>query len=165
VARWRLFEQTLSGDILRAYLRALPDFEDDAALDHAISLAASHPDALTALTFLVGWPNLTAAAKLTLDRASELDGRDYHALNGAAEALTDAHPLAATVIRRLMIDSVLDRAASASYVYSAKNLAACAALDRDVDWTAAAIPPHADYLADLRARHGRKYGFWSLVKS
>ena len=162
--RWRLFEQTLSVDVLRAYLRALPDFEDDAALDRAFAIAAAHPDATAALSFLTTWPNLRAAAKLALDRESEMDGRDYHALNAAAEILADAHPLAATVIRRHMIDSVLERAASPSYGYAAKNLAACAQLAADIDWTASKWPSHAEYLADLIDRHRRKDGFWSRVK-
>ena len=162
--RWQLFEQTLSVDVLRAYLRALPDFEDDAALDRAFGIAAAHPRATTALVFLTTWPHLRAAAKLVLDRESELDGGDYHALNAAAEILADKHPLAATVIRRRMIDSVLKRAASPSYAYAAKNLAACAQLTADIDWTASKWPSHADYVADLIARHGRKDGFWSKVK-
>jgi hypothetical protein len=68
--RWRHFEETLSADVLRAYLRALPDFEDDAALDKAFAHAAGHPSALAALGFLIRWPNLAAAAKLTLDCGS-----------------------------------------------------------------------------------------------
>jgi hypothetical protein len=162
--RWRLFEETLSDDVLRAYLRALPDFEDDAALEKAFAQAAGHPSALTALSFLTMWPNLAAAAKLTLNRASELDGRDYPTLNAAADVLSDAHPLAATVIRRRMIDSILDRAASNAYVHAVKALAACQALAGEIDWLASTWPSHADYLAALWARHGRKSGFWSLVK-
>jgi hypothetical protein len=163
--RWRLFEENLSADVLRAYLRALPDFEDDAALDRAFAHAIRHPDALTALSFLIRWPNLALAAKLVLDRASELDGRDYPILNAAAGVLSDVHPLAATVIRRRMIDSTLERAASNAYVHAAQALAACQALEGEVDWSQSTRPSHADYLAGLRARHGRKSGFWSLVKS
>ena len=164
VIRWRLFEQTLSADVLRAYVRALPDFEDDPVLDRAFAIAASNPDAIRALTFLTRWPNLKAAAWLALDRASELDGRHYHDLNAAAEILADAHPLAATVIRRRMIDSVLDQATSAAYSHAARNLAACAGVAADIDWATTPWPSHAVYVADLVARHGRKHGFWSRVK-
>ena len=163
--RWRLFEATLSDDLLRAYLHALPDFEDDAALMRAFALAAGHPNALAALAFLTCWPNLAAAAKLVFERAGELDGRDYILLEAAADALSDAKPLAATLVRRRMIDSVLDRAVSNAYAHAAKNLAACKALDGEIDWRASPWPSHADYLADLRARHARKQGFWSLVRA
>ena len=162
--RWRLFEETLSVDVLRAYLRALPDFEDDAALEKAFALAARHRDALGALTFLTRWPTLPAAARLTLERLSELDGRYYELLGPAAEVLSEAHALAATLIRRRMIDSVLDRAAATAYPHAAKNLAACQALDDEIDWSISPWPSHADYVAGLLARHGRKYAFWSRVK-
>jgi hypothetical protein len=140
--RWRLFEETLSVDVLRAYLRALPDFEDDVALDRAFAHAAGHPSALTALSFLARWPNLALAAKLVLNRANELDGRDYPILNAAADALSDAHPLAVTVIRRRMIDSVLDRAASNAYIHAARALAACQALEGEIDWSESTWPSH-----------------------
>jgi hypothetical protein len=163
--RWRLFEQSLDRDLLRAYLRALPDFEDDAALEQAFALAAGYPNALSALAFLAGWPNLAAAATLVFQRVGELDGRDYPLLEAAADSLSDAQPLAAALIRRRMIDSVLDRAASNAYAHAAKNLAACKALDGEINWKASSWLSHDGYLADLRARHGRKQGFWSLVRS
>jgi len=62
-----------------------------------------------------------------------------------------------------MIDSVLERAASTSYPHAARDLAACEAMSAQVDWTAHGLTPHADYLAGLRSRHGRKASFWSLV--
>jgi hypothetical protein len=165
IVRWRLFEESLSGDVLRAYLRALPDFEDDEALDRAFAHAARHADALKALSFLVRWPNLAAAARLVLDRTEEFDGRDYPVLNATAGALSERHPLAATIIRRRMIDSVLDRASSSAYAYAARALADCKALEGAVDWAGSAYPSHTHYVADLRTRHARKSAFWSLVKS
>ncbi len=162
-SRWRLFEHTLHPDLLRSYLKVLPDFEDDAALDRAFALASTHASALMGLSFLIRWPNLRLAAELVSRRADALDGRDYEILNPAAEALGERHPLAATLLHRRLIDSVLERAASKSYPYAARNLAACAALADVVDWSAAASPSHDQYVADLRARHGRKSGFWSIV--
>jgi hypothetical protein len=162
--RWRLFEETLSVDVLRAYLRALPDFEDAAAVERAFALAARHPDAQEALTFFTRWPTLSAAAKLTLERLRELDGRYYELLEPAAEALSEAHALAATLIRRRMIDIVLDRAAATAYPHAAKNLVACQALDDEIDWSISPWPSHADYVGGLLARHGRKHAFWSWVK-
>jgi hypothetical protein len=164
-ARWALFGETLSRDVLRAYLRALPDFEDDAALQQALALTLSHPEALRALDFLTRWPNLATAARLVVERLSELDGRDYQVLEPAADVLSDAHPLAATLLRRRMIDSVLDRAASTAYSYAAKKLAACEALDGQVDWSTSPWPSHTDYIADLHARHARKHSFWVRMKS
>jgi TPR repeat protein len=164
-ARWRLFGESLSRDVLGDYLRALPDFEDDAALEQALALALRHPEAVRALDFLTRWPNLITAAKLVVERLGELDGRDYHVLEPAADALSDAQPLAATLLLRRMIDSVLDRAASTAYPHAAKNLAACEALDAQVDWSTSTWRSHTDYVADLSARHARKQAFWIRMKS
>ena len=61
-----------------------------------------------------------------------------------------------------MIDDVLERAASKSYPYAATNLSQCVALADRVDWSSSRIPPHDDYLAELKTRHGRKTGFWAI---
>ncbi len=161
--RWRLFERTLHPDLLRSYLKILPDFEDEAALDRAFALASSHASALMGLSFLIRWPNMKLAAELVSRRAEALDGRYYEILSPAAEALAESYPVAATILSRRMIDSVLERAASKSYQYAAKNLSACAALALNVDWPTSELPSHDQYLADLRTRHGRKSGFWSIV--
>lgn len=95
-------------------------------------------------------------------RIGDMDGRAYHLLVPAAEALSPAHPRAATRLYRLMIDSVLERAAFKAYPHAAGHLAACAELAPRLagDQT---LPSHAAYLATLRARHPRKAGFWTLV--
>lgn len=126
--------------------------------------SAGHANATAALGFFTHWPNLAAAARLTLDRVGELDGRDYHTLGSAAEALSDRHPLAATLLYRRLIDSALERGAAKAYAFAAKNLAACAVLDSEIDWSATSWPPHAAYVRSLLTLHGRKWGFWSLVK-
>ncbi len=161
--RWRLFEKTLQPDILRGYLNALPDFEDDAALDRACALAGSHASALMALGFFVSWPNLELAAKCVDQRGAELDGRHFEILEPAAEVLQEQHPRAATALYRRMIDSVLERGASSAYGHAARNLKTCGEIAGQIDWRGTPMAPHADYVADLRRRHGRKAGFWSLV--
>jgi hypothetical protein len=161
--RWRLFESTLEPDVLRSHLAALPDFEDDEAIRRANTFAAAHPSAVAALDFFVRWPDPHLAAKLAEQRRAELDGRRYDILQPAAEALADRHPRAATMLYRIMIDSVLERGLSAAYGHAAKNLRACAEIANRVVWETTSLDSHAEYLATLRHRHGRKAGFWSLV--
>ena len=161
--RWRLFEHTLHPDLLRSYLKVLPDFEDEEALERAFAFASNHASAIMALSLLISWPNLELAAELVIRRHEALDGRHYEILNPAAEALSETHPHAATVLYRRMIDSVLERGASKSYPYAANNLVACKDLAYQVDWQLCRLEPHDRYLADLRQRHGRKSGFWSLI--
>lgn len=160
--RWACFQRRLAASHLRAYLKRLPDFDDVEAERQALAHAAAYPGVHEALAFLVTWPALDNAARLVLDRAAELDGDHYEILAPAADALEAKHPLAATVLRRAMIDFTLTASRAKRYRHAARHLAECAGL-------AAMIPdygtfePHDAYVARLRATHGRKSAFWSLV--
>ena len=131
---------------------------EEAALDGVE--AQAHP--VTAIRFLVDWPAPARAARVVLARAAELDGERFETLSPAAEALDAEHPLAATLMRRAMIEDTLRGAKSKRYRHAARHLAECAAC-------AAAIadygdhPTHDDFLATLREDHRRKHGFWGLV--
>ncbi|MHB8529201.1 MAG: DUF6880 family protein [Caulobacteraceae bacterium] len=161
--RWRLFESSLEAPVLRDFVRALPDFEEFEHVDRAFELATAHPAVLRALVFFIEWPKLDLAARLVEARIGEIDGGAYVVLAPAAEALEEAQPRAATLLLRRMIDSILERAASQAYHHAARHLAACAELSGRLDAGDATLPSHADYLTGLRARHGRKAGFWAAV--
>ena len=51
--RWLCFENRLSVDHLRAFLKGLPDFEDVEAEDRARAYALTYPDVLRSSTFLL----------------------------------------------------------------------------------------------------------------
>lgn len=162
--RWQRFTATLDSGHLREYLKALPDFEDFDAEQRALTHAASFADPHQALAFFVGWPALDRAATLVVARAEAFDGNHYELLNPAADALETKHPLAATILYRAMIDFTMRKARSSRYGHAARHLATCAALARRIDdW--GTLPDHDDHVAGLRAAHGRKTGFWSLVAS
>ena len=160
--RWQMFERHLWLFYLREYVKRLPDFEDDAVIRKAITHALAHPSLLDALTFLVDWPDLDAAAKLVTTRATEIDGRHYEALNHAIDRLENKHPLATTILLRAKIDSVLARASSTQYDWAARDLARAAALASKLK-AVDAIPSHVAYFADLKAKHARKTSFWPKV--
>ena len=54
-------------------------------------------------------PALDQAAHLVLTRADELNGNLYEILAPAAAALETKHPLAATALRRVLIDFALEQ--------------------------------------------------------
>lgn len=158
--RWACFERSLSAGHLRAFLKKLPDFEDIAAEERALTIARTWPDMHAALLFLVEWPALDIAAQLVVDRATELNGDLYEVLSPAAEILTERHPLAATLALRAMIDFTLREARSSRYGHAARHLATCGRMaDRIDHW--GGIVPHEAYVAALRVDHGRKSGFWA----
>lgn len=160
--RLACFERDLSPDLLRAYLKRLPDFDDIDAEDRAMAYVASHPDLLAALGFFLDWPAPDRAAGLLTARQDELDGDRYDILGPAAEILLERQPLAATLALRAMIDFTLNGARSTRYGHAAEHLATCAELDVRID-DFAPFEPHDAYVARLKSTHGKKTGFWSRV--
>jgi hypothetical protein len=162
-ARWRYFEKTLNVESLRAYLKRLPDFEDFEAERKAFEIAANHRSVDTALEFFVAWPNLQRADEIVRVREKELDGGAYYKMRPAAEALEGKYPAGATRLYRRMVESVLHRGSSKQYPYAARDLQSCIRLaPRVVD--DASLEKHATFVARLQQSHGRKHGFWGLVK-
>ncbi|MES2895097.1 MAG: hypothetical protein V4759_03630 [Pseudomonadota bacterium] len=105
--RWAAFETALSAPHLRAYLKRLSDFDDVVAEDRALALAIDFPDATQALDFLTVWPAVNLAAQLVFARSATLDGGRVEAMERAAQALEARHPLAATLVRRAIIEAAV----------------------------------------------------------
>jgi hypothetical protein len=160
--RWRCFEESLSDAHLRAFLKRLPDFDDLEAEQKAFGHAQAFPDVHRALAFFLVWPALSEAAKLVVQRKPELDGDLYELMTPAADTLAEEHPLAATLVLRSMIDFTLDSGRSSRYKHAARHLVECKALAPHVDNFGSAGSNDA-YVAELKRRHSKKYGFWSLA--
>jgi hypothetical protein len=156
------FEHSLNPEHLRSYLKHLPDFEDLEAEERAISHALSHPSMHHALGFLVTWPALDQAAHLVLTRADELNGDFYEILAPAAAALEAKHPLAATVLRRALIDFALEQNRTKRYQHAVHHLEECENLAGQIE-DFGRFEAHEAYVKRLKAQHGRKSSFWSLV--
>ena len=157
--RWACFTQRLDVDHLRAYLKALPEFDDVIAEEKAFDYASAFPDATAALAFYIAWPALDHAARLVRTRTAEIDGNAFMVLDPAAKALEGRHPLAATLLRRALIEDTLDGGKSSRYRHAARHLLECAALAASID-DYDGFETHEAFTARLRARHGRKTGFW-----
>jgi len=161
-ARWSCFERALSAEHLRAWLKRLPDFDDVEAEARALDQAERYDHLSQALAFLLSWPALDRAARLVTARAGELDGDRYEILAPAADALAARHPLAATLALRAMIGFTLSKARSSRYRHAARHFMECASLAAAIK-DFGAFETHAAYAVRLKAEHGRKSGFWSLV--
>ncbi|WP_043832800.1 DUF6880 family protein [Muricoccus aerilatus] len=161
--RWDRFAATLNATHLRAYLRKLPDFDDVEAEQRALAHALTFKDVHRSLEFLVAWPDLRRASELVLGRAKALNGDLYELLSPAADALESRHPLAATLLRRAMIDFTLRAARSSRYKHAARHLRDCRDTAARVE-DFGAVPDHSAYERALRATHGRKVGFWQEVE-
>lgn len=158
--RWAIFERGLNAQYLRAFIKRLPDFDDEEAERRALAHVCHYPSFHEALAFLIDWPAYNLAAELVLTRHGELDGDHYWLLMPVADALEQRYPLAATLILRSMIDFSLDRAKYKRYGHAARHLQTCDYLARRIE----DLGDHMDhdaYVAGLRLRHGRKRGFWN----
>ena len=160
--RWQRVLATLNVAHLRAYLRKLADFDDVEAEQRALTHALAFGDVHQALAFLVAWPDLERASELVLGRAQALNGDHYELLSPAAEALDSRYPLAATILRRAMIEFTLRMGRSSRYKHAARQLADCGeAAGRVADF--GRVTDHSAFERALRAAHGRKAGFWHEV--
>jgi hypothetical protein len=162
-SRWRYFEKALNVDSLRAYLKRLPDFEDFEAERKAFEIVAKHRSVDSALEFFVAWPNLQRADEIVRVREKELDGGAYYRLRPAAEALQEKYPSGATRLYRRMVESVLYRGSSTQYPYAVRDLQCCIRLAPRAD-DDPSIETHATFMTRQQQSHGRKHGFWDLMK-
>jgi len=157
--RWSAFEERLSATHLRSYLKRLPDFEDVEAEERAKQHALGFCSFSSALSFFREWPDQACAAQLVMARAREIDGNLYFLLDPAAQLIEGKHPMAATLLRRAMIEDTLNGAKSTRYKHAARHLLECASLVPGIlDF--GNMETHQSFMARLRAKHGRKAGFW-----
>lgn len=161
--RWDGFGKTLDAALLREHVSRLGDFDDEEALDRAFAIARGFPVALSALTFLLDWPRPDEAARLVLERVREWDGGRYDVLPGAAAALAEKYPAAATVLYRALLDDILSAARSSAYGHAAQYFRTLQDLAGRLP-NGAGVETHDAYVAGLRQMHGRKAGFWSRVR-
>jgi hypothetical protein len=66
------------------------------------------------------------------------------------------------LLYRAMVLSVLERGFSKGYKYAARDLKNAASVARRLP-TDSGIPDHDAFVDGLKAKHGRKYGFWTLT--
>jgi hypothetical protein len=164
--RWTAFETSLDGALLRDHIDHLGEFEEFDTLDRAFDHVSSAKDSYRALDFFVGWPQFNRAAALVFERRDIWDGRQYHILFPAAEALEADHPIAATILYRAMLGDILARAQSSAYGHGARHLAKLDQIAAAFDAASTLdLPSHALFREELVKKHGRKAGFWSLVRA
>ncbi len=161
---WTCFEETLSADALRVFLKLLPEFEDIEAEERAYELALKHANTDAALRFFLAWPRLDLAAELIVAHRSHWDGRVWHFLSEVAGLVEHDHPLAATILYRALLDDILKGARSKAYSHAARYLHRLELLSEETDEPLPdGMANHQTYLAELRSNHPRKVGFWRTV--
>lgn len=149
----------------RALAQILSDGERDAFRTRACEEAKTNPHVASAaeLLFVLGEPAL--AEQLILDRAGELDGRNYVLLTELAKtAKIQGRLLAAALIWRALLDAILARRYAKAYGHGARYLLELRELATSID-NYRGHPSHESYESGLRLGHGRKTSFWARLSS
>ncbi len=160
--RWQAFEASFAPQYLRDYIQRLPDFEDVEAEERGLEYVIANSPVHQALLFLVDWPALDRGASFAITHRAAFDGNRYFQLSPAADALEAKYPLAATILRRVMIEDTLNGGRSSRYKHAARHLLECESADAVIE-EYGSVTSHEKFLAGLKDRHGRKYAFWELV--
>ena len=104
------------------------------------------------------------AAQIILAEPTAFRVENYPALLPLARSLEQGQPLAASIVYRALLESILDRAQSKAYPHAARYLRRLGTLAKKIRaWSP--IAPHESYLQALRARHDRKRAFWAQVSA
>jgi hypothetical protein len=102
------------------------------------------------------------AAQVILADPTAFGRAAYPALRPLARRLEASQPLAASIVYRALVDSILERAQPKAYPHAARYLRRLGQLAAKIRaWSP--VAPHDSYLQALRARHGRKRAFWAQV--
>ena len=112
------------------------------------------------IDFLLEHDRTGEAVKYIFRHATGIDGANYHRLNNIAEKLSAlGEPLAASLLFRALLDSILERGKTAAYPHGIEYLVQLDELAGQIDnWNG--FKTHQDYFAALKTKHGRKYSFW-----
>jgi tetratricopeptide (TPR) repeat protein len=157
--RMACFHRSLNTDLLRAFIKRLPDFDDEEALDQALLYAQNYPDITKAIAFLIDCPAHRHAAARIIKDSDQLDGNAYDWLTELAKTIDDNHPLAATLVRRAVVAFTLTNSKTKRYKYAARHIRACAISAAHIDdWHG--HEDHETWLTPLMADHARKFGVW-----
>ena len=111
--------------------------------------------------FLISVGKVEDAETLILERAEQFDGNYYGSLISIAKAMESENcNLAATLIYRSLLISILERGYTKAYRHGVRYL-------KKLDKLAASITQwmkfgnHESFKARIHRSHGRKYSFWS----
>lgn len=104
-----------------------------------------------------------SAAEIIETATEPLDGNQYPQNLKLIKLLGDAEPLAATLLYRANMESILASARSKNYRYAASYANKLFALDSAIhDWKQ--IQPHKPYWETIQQKHKFKTSFWALMK-
>lgn len=159
---WRMFRRHRCKDSLEALLSVIGEEQRECVISEEVKLILTNQSlSLSDAAFLVDMGRIEEAEHYLLERPEQLNGDLYGTLLPLAEAMeTRARDLAATVVYRALLDSILRRGQTKTYPHGVRYLKKLDRLATSIsDWRGHGA--HDVYLQQLRQNHGRKSSFWT----
>lgn len=156
------FNEAPSKILLRDLVKLLGKEERPRLIKEAVQQIMQQRElSLGSISFSLDIGEVDNAEKFLLDRADQLDGYDYERLPEYAKVF-EQHDrlLAASLIYRCLLDSILERGYTKAYRYGARYLKKLDKLAEKIKaW--AKFPDHDQYKQQIRTQHKLKRSFWS----
>lgn len=159
---WRIFRRHRCKHSLEALLSVIGAEQCESVMSEEVkAILANQSLVLPDATFLVDMERMEEAEHYLLERSEQLNGDYYGNLLPLAEAMeTGARHVAATVVYRALLDSILRRGQTKTYPHGVRYLKKLDQLGKFISaWRDQGA--HDVYLQQLRQNHGRKSSFWS----
>ncbi|NLN77132.1 MAG: hypothetical protein GX139_12610 [Armatimonadetes bacterium] len=159
---WHIFRDHRSKESLRNLLSIIGDSKRERVVEDEVSaILRSSEFSYSDANFLIALDRIDNAEAYLLSHADEFDGHYYTVLLPLAEAMEkNGRWLAASLIYRALLDSILARAVSKYYHHGIRYLKKLDSLAAGIqDWRN--LQDHECYRAGLLQTHGRKTSFWA----
>jgi len=159
---YRKFRSYHSGSTLENLLAVIGSDKRDEVISKELVLILANPTWCESdADFLISVGKIEEAEKLILARTEQLDGGYYTSLVSIAKTMeSENRNLAATLIYRSLLVSILERGYTKAYRHGVRYL-------KKLDKLAASISlwmkfdNHETFKDQIYLSHGRKYSFWS----
>lgn len=160
---WERFADSVNVKDYLAYLKLTPDTEQNKVKKQAYRIAVEDCSYLEqGLQFLWDIGDFDAIEETYFSRINEVNG-DYRFYRKLSSVLhQNNHALPGVLMRRALVNGVLDSARSKYYRYALNDLTQAMKYSEGLtDWKG--YLDHSKYVDKLRETHGRKYSFWDQV--
>lgn len=163
---WRIFRRSRTARSLESLLEVIGgERREEVLAEEIVAILARETLSLENAAFLVEVEKWQEAEDYLLNRSEQINGDHYDLLLPMAQSFEEqGRVLAATALYRALLDSILRRAQTKTYLHGVRYLKKLERIaPRITDWRT--LVPHANYMENLRQQHSRKSSFWAKYKS
>jgi len=161
---WKSFERSASNHSACGYLENIQESDHETARERMNAFVLNGDfTPLRKATFFAEMGDATMAAQIVEENAGQFDGDYYAPILDLIELIEEAHPLAASILYRANMESILDRGSSKYYHHAVRYARKLAKLaERITDWKS--VFTHEDYWRAVEQKHARKRSFWNRME-